>query len=164
MPYVLQKVLAPGSSKSELTLIERGEKTDAKLQDGLWQGDVQHVVKKSFQAFVEKRLPQAVAETMKRELIVAETGSGQDERIKKLVLQSLSTAFQEYESENSEQPGGGDRPSYSTRSMGSASVDFPYSSNISLFPEDPSLPLGEYWTCFTTTDSPMYSFPEGTQE
>lgn len=245
-------------------------------------------MKKSFQAFIEKRLPQAVAETFKKELIVAEPGSDQDERIKKLVSQSLSTAIQEYESENSEQPGEGDRPSYSTRStdsrdtikaaapggtwdcgepppyacfggsvdndagdMGSpeellnlsrsttttdsgysscapalgtchpfavdtagiggfvdnapfpvaaehvqgwpphddilhdmaipemgcdplmdvsplstgpASVDCPYSSNVSLLPEGPSLGLSEYWTCFITTDSPMYSFPEGHQE
>lgn len=77
-------------------------------------------MKKSFQAFMEKRLPQAVMENFKRESIVAEPGSDQDDRIKKLVSQSLSTAIQEYETETSERPGEADQPSHSRTSIDSS--------------------------------------------
>lgn len=68
---------------------------------------------------MEKRLPQTVVENFKRESIVAEPGSDQDDRIRELVSQSLSTAIREYETETSKRSVEGNRPSHSRTSTDS---------------------------------------------
>lgn len=59
-------------------------------------------MKKNFQSFIKTRLPQTVVDNLRKESIVPEPGRSQDDRIKELISQSLDTAIQAFESEQSE--------------------------------------------------------------
>lgn len=77
---------------------------DAEIQDGLWKWNLHHIMDKNFQSLMKKSLSQTLVDNLRKEPIVPEPGSSQNDRIEELVSKSLDTAIRALESERPERP------------------------------------------------------------